>query len=77
MAVSYVSQAPNDQAAWPDNVAREVGAGASCEAVSIIVEILDGCRVEGDAVIFPQWVQFKLAARLERIRGGTFDVDLS
>ena len=37
--------------------------------------MLDACRIEGAAVIVPQWAYFKLAARLERIRAGTFDVD--
>lgn len=75
MSISYILQAPTDQAAWPDDVPRQVGASASCEAISIIADVFAACRIEGDEIILPQWVQFQLAARLERVRAGTFDVD--
>lgn len=73
---ALISQKPEDMANWPENAPWSVGAAASTDAISIIIEITDAVRVEDGKLIVPQWVQFRIAGLLQNIRTTGYNCEL-
>lgn len=64
----FISQKPQDRAAWPESVPTEVDAAASCDAATLIDDLSKAVRVEGGSIIVPEWAQFQIADHLMHIR---------